>query len=564
MMSVLQSYVQGASDRPLIGTTIGEMFDTMAAAHATREALVVPHQKVRWTYEELKRRVEELALGFGRLGLEPGDRIGLWSPNCAEWVLTQFATAKAGLVLVNINPAYLRNELEYALNKVGCKALILAPALRTTDYIAILQALSPEMTNAAANEWRSAAVPSLRTVIRLGTDRTPGMWNFDELSKPADAGDLAQLADRGGRLQFDDPINIQFTSGTTGAPKAATLSHHNILNNAFFVGETLQLTPSDRVCIPVPLYHCFGMVLGSLTCMTHGATMVFTGEAFDPLAVLQTVHAERCTTLYGVPTMFIAELDHPRFAEHDLSSLRTGIMAGAPCPIEVMRRVVSRMHMQQVTIAYGMTETSPISFQSSVDDTVERRVSTVGLVQPHLEVKIVDADGRIVRRGQTGELLTRGYSVMLGYWGDDAHTRESIDAAGWMHTGDLATIDDQGYCSIVGRAKDMVIRGGENIYPREIEEFLYGHPKVRDVQCVGLADAKYGEELCACVILRDGEQATEQDIRDFCDGKIARYKIPRYVRFVTSFPMTVTGKVAKYLLREQMTRELGMRDAKAA
>ena len=563
-MNTVQSYVQGAGDRALIGATIGEMFDEVAETHGAREALVIAHQNVRWTYAELKRRVDELALGLLRLGLEPGDRIGIWSPNCAEWVLTQFATAKAGLVLVNINPAYLRSELEYALNKVECKALILAPGFKTTDYIAVLQALSPEMNDATTNEWRSALLPSLRTVVRLGTARTPGLWNFDELSQPVDAAGLAQLADRGRRLQFDDPINIQFTSGTTGAPKAATLSHHNILNNAFFVGETLHITEQDRVCIPVPLYHCFGMVLGSLTCMTHGATMVFTGEAFDPLAVLQTVQAERCTTLYGVPTMFIAELDHPRFAEHDLSSLRTGIMAGAPCPIEVMRRVVTRMHMHEVTIAYGMTETSPISFQSSLDDTMERRVTTVGRVQPHLEVKIVDAGGRIVPRGQTGELLTRGYSVMLGYWGDDVHTRESIDAAGWMHTGDLATIDDEDYCSIVGRVKDMVIRGGEKIYPREIEEFLYAHPKVRDVQCVGVPDPKYGEELCACIVLRDGEQATEQDIRDFCGGKIARYKIPRYVRFVTSFPMTVTGKVAKYLLRDQMTRELGMRDAKAA
>ncbi len=558
------SYVQGASEPPLIGATIGEMFDRMAIAHAEREALVVPHQQVRWTYAELKRRVDELALGLMGLGLEPGDRLGIWSPNCAEWVLAQFASAKAGLVLVNINPAYLSDEVAYALNKVECKALILAPGFKKTDYIAILNGLSPEMKDATTNEWRSAALPSLRTVIRLGADRTPGMWNFDELLQPADRASHARLAERAARLQFDDAINIQFTSGTTGAPKGATLTHHNILNNAFLVGEAVKLTPDDRVCIPVPLYHCFGMVIGNLGCVTHGAAMVFPGESFDALAVLRTVQAERCTALYGVPTMFITMLDHPRFGEHDLASLRTGIMGGSPCPIEVMRRVIEKMHMQQVTIAYGMTETSPVSFQTAIDDTLENRVSTVGRVQPHLEVKIVDAEGRMVPRGHTGELLTRGYSVMLGYWGDEARTREAINAARWMHTGDLATIDDQGYCRIVGRVKDMVIRGGENIYPREIEEFLYQHPKVQDVQCVGVHDARYGEELCACIILREDQHATEQDIRDYCAGKIARYKIPRYVRFMTSFPMTVTGKVAKYLLREQIARELSADEKEAA
>jgi fatty-acyl-CoA synthase len=390
------------------------------------------------------------------------------------------------------------------------------------------------------------------------------MLNFDDLMQPADAGDLAALDERGGRLQFDDPINIQFTSGTTGAPKGATLTHHNILNNGFFVGEALHLTPHDRVCIPVPLYHCFGMVIGNLGSVTHGAAMVLPGDSFDPLAVLRTVHEERCTVLYGVPTMFIAMLDHPRFPAHDLASLRTGIMAGAPCPIEVMRRVVEKMHMQQVTIAYGMTETSPVSFQSAIDDALERRVSTVGRVQPHLEVKVVAADGRIVPRGQTGELLTRGYSVMLGYWADEARTREAIDAAGWMHTGDLATIDDEGYCHIAGRVKDMVIRGGENIYPREIEEFLYRHPKVQDVQCIGVPDAKYGEELCACIILQENTRVTEQEIRDFCSGQIARYKVPRYVRFMTGFPMTVTGKVAKYRLREQIARELALHEVEVA
>jgi fatty-acyl-CoA synthase len=560
------SYVHGACDRPLIGATVGEMFDAMAVTYADREALIVPHQHVRWTYADLKRRVDEVALGLMHLGLEPGDRLAIWSPNCAEWVVTQFASAKAGLVLVNINPAYLRHELEYALNKVGCKALILAPRFKGTDYIDILQGLSPEMRDApaSAHDWRCASLPSLRNVIRLGSERTPGMSNFDALSQPADAEDLARLADHGARLQFDDPTNIQFTSGTTGAPKGATLTHHNILNNGFFVGEAVHLTSADRVCIPVPLYHCFGMVIGVLGCMTHGASMVFPAESFDPLAVLRTVQAERCTALYGVPTMFIAVLDHPRFAEHDLTSLRTGIMAGSPCPIEVMRRVVDTMHMREVTIAYGMTETSPVSFQSALDDALERRVTTVGRIQPHLEVKIVAPDGHVVPRGHTGELLTRGYSVMPGYWGDEARTREAIDGAGWMHTGDLATIDDEGYCHIAGRVKDMVIRGGENIYPREIEEFLYRHPKVRDVQCIGVPDVKYGEELCACVILRDGEQATEQEIRDFCRGTIAHYKVPRYVRFVTAFPMTVTGKVAKYLLRDQIAREVGVHEIETA
>jgi fatty-acyl-CoA synthase len=558
------SYVRGTYDVPLIAATIGETFDAMALKHAAREALVVAHQNVRWTYAELKRRVDELAVGLMRLGLEPGDRLGIWSPNCAEWVLTQFACAKAGLVLVNVNPAYSRSELEYALNKVECEALVLAPGFKTTDYIAILQSLSPPMQHATTNEWRSAALPSLRHVIRLGRDRTAGMWNFDDLTQPATSVELAQLAARAACLQFDDAINIQFTSGTTGSPKGATLTHHNILNNAFFVGRAVNLVPGDRVCIPLPLYHCFGMVIGNLGCMTHGATMILTGESFEPLAVLRTLQGERCTALYGVPTMFIALLDHPRFAEHDLGSLRTGIMAGSPCPIEVIRRVVDKMHMGQVTIAYGMTETSPVSFQSSVDETLERRVSTVGRVQPHLEVKIVDSDGRIVPRGQKGELLTRGYSVMLGYWGDEARTREAIDPARWMHTGDLATIDDEGYCNIAGRIKDMVIRGGENIYPREIEEFLYRHPKIQDVQCVGVPDAKYGEELCACIVPREGQHATEQEIRDFCTGQIARYKIPRYVRFVKSFPMTVTGKVAKYLLRKQMARELGVREMATA
>jgi fatty-acyl-CoA synthase len=558
------SYVHGASVEPLIGSSIGAYFDAVCARYPEREALVVRHQGVRLSYADLRVEVDRLACGLIRLGLQPRDRVGIWSQNNLEWVLTQFATAKAGLIMVNINPAYRRTELEYALNKVGCRALILSPSFKGSDYIQIVNDLAPELQRCAPGRLHSGRLPQLEMVIRLGEERSAGMVNFDSLLQPPGAAELAHLQAHGDLLQFDDPINVQFTSGTTGAPKGATLSHHNILNNGHFIGEAMRLTPEDRLCIPVPLYHCFGMVLGNLACLTHGSTMVFPGEGFDPLATLETVEAERCTGLHGVPTMFIAMLDHPEFARFDLSRLRTGIMAGSPCPVEVMKRVVAQMHMAEVTIAYGMTETSPVSFQSSVDDPLELRVSTVGRIQPHVEVKVVDSDGRIVPRGVTGELLTRGYSVMLGYWDDAERTREAIDAAGWMHTGDLATIDAAGYCNIVGRLKDMVIRGGENVYPREIEEFLYRHPKVQDVQVVGVPDRKYGEELCALIIPRAGEQPTEQEIRDFCKGQIAHYKVPRYVRFVESFPMTITGKIQKYLMREQMKRELGLAEEKTA
>jgi fatty-acyl-CoA synthase len=545
------SYVHGASPVPLIGETIGAHFDRITMKYRDRDALVVRHQDIRWSYGELRRRVDNVAAGLRRLGLEPGERVGIWSQNCAEWVLAQFATAKAGLILVNINPAYRRSELEYALNKVQCKALILSPEFKSSNYIEILQDVA-------------IGLPFLKTVIRLGKQQTPGMLNFGELTVDASDAEVEQLEALGHRLQFDDPINIQFTSGTTGSPKGATLTHHNILNNGFFIGEAMRLSERDRLCIPVPLYHCFGMVLGNLACLTHGAAMVFPDGGFDAKTVLEAVQAERCTALHGVPTMFIAVLDHPEFGKYDLSTLRTGIMAGSPCPVEVMKRVAERMNMREVTIAYGMTETSPVSFQSSVDDPLERRVSTVGRIQPHIEVKIVDPEGRVVPRGEKGELLTRGYSVMLGYWNDDEKTREAIDAAGWMHTGDLATIDAEGYCNIVGRSKDMVIRGGENIYPRELEEFLYRHPKVQDVQCVGVPDDKYGEELCACVVLRPGVSASEEEIREFCRGQIAHYKIPRYVRFVEGFPMTITGKIQKYILRQQIADEMGLKAQKAA
>jgi len=539
------SYVHGAHEVALIGETIGAYFGAIADRFGDRDALVVASQDVRWTYRELYQEVNRFAAGLLKLGLRPGDRVGIWAQNCAEWVVTQFATAQAGLVMVNINPAYRRAELQYVLDKVQCSALILAPHFRNSDYIGMLQDVMP-------------GLPHLRHVIRLGSDKTPGMLNFHDVADAAGMADLDHLARVSAEVQFDDPVNIQFTSGTTGAPKGATLTHHNILNNGFFIGEAMRLTEHDRLCIPVPLYHCFGMVLGNLASVTHGAAMVYPGEGFDAKAVLETVQAERCTGLHGVPTMFIAVLDHPDFAAYDLSHLRTGIMAGSPCPVEIMNRVIRQMHMKEITIAYGMTETSPVSFQSSVDDPVDVRVSTVGRVHPHLEVKIVDADGRIVPRGEKGELMTRGYSVMLNYWGDEDKTREAIDAAGWMHTGDLAVIDEQGYCRIVGRSKDMVIRGGENIYPREVEEFLYRHPKVQDVQCVGVPDAKYGEELCACIILRPGSSADVEEIRAFCTGQIAHYKIPRYVRFVSEFPITVTGKIQKYILRQQASSDLGL------
>ncbi|MBL8773861.1 MAG: AMP-binding protein [Phenylobacterium sp.] len=541
------SYVHGASASPLIGKTIGALFDETCAAHPDTPALISRHQGIRWTYAELKAQVDAFAAGLIALGLTRGDRVGIWAPNCAEWTITQFATAKAGLILVNINPAYRLSEAEYAINKVGCRALVIAVRHKTSEYLAMVRQLR-----------EAGKLPTVEAVITIGDDPHRGCQSFPHIAGTAKRADRAALAEVAAALQFDDPINIQFTSGTTGFPKGATLSHHNIVNNGWFVAEAIRLQAGDRLCIPVPLYHCFGMVMGNLGCVTHGATMVYPAEAFDPAAVLEAVAEERCQALYGVPTMFIAALAHPDFAAYDLSSLRTGIMAGSPCPIEVMRQVVERMHMPQVTIAYGMTETSPVSFQSSCDDSLERRVSTVGRIQPHLEVKIVDGEGRITPRGVPGELCTRGYSVMLGYWDDAGKTAEAIDAAGWMHTGDIGVIDDEGYCNITGRIKDMVIRGGENIYPREIEEFLYRHPAVQDVQVIGVPDPRFGEELCAWIVLKPGEALEAEAVRDFCRGQIAHYKIPRHIKFVEGYPTTVTGKVQKFAMREAMIAELDL------
>lgn len=559
MNTATESLARGASAPPLREDTIGATLAATAREHANREALVIPNEGVRWSWAELRERADAVAAGLLAMGLQPGDRVGIWAPNCSAWTLTQFATARAGLVLVNINPAYRASELAYALGKVGCRALVLAPALKTSDYLAILRGIAPEIDTSEPGELRSAALPELRWVVRLGTPRTPGMLNFDDVPARATPASRAQLAAIGPTLKATDPINIQFTSGTTGHPKGATLTHRNILNNGFFVGEAIRLQAHDRLCIPVPLYHCFGMVMGNLACVTHGSTMVYPSEAFDPAAVLRTVQAERCTALYGVPTMFIAVLDHPDFAITDLGSLRTGIMAGSPCPIEVMKRVQSQMNMREVTIAYGMTETSPVSTQSAVDDPLERRVSTVGRVQPHLEIKIVNADGHTVPRGAVGEFCTRGYSVMSGYWGDPEKTAEAIDSEGWMHTGDLATMDAEGFVNIVGRLKDMVIRGGENVYPREVEEFYYRHPKVQDVQVVGVPDPRYGEVLCACIVLKPGLHCTADELRAFAQGQIAHYKVPAYFEFVEALPMTITGKVQKFVLRDQMAAKLGLK-----
>jgi fatty-acyl-CoA synthase len=536
------SYAHGASSVPLLGETIGENLRRTAERHGNREALVVRHQQFRCTYRQLWDATTEVARALLALGVRAGDRVGVWAPNRYEWVVAQYATARVGSILVNINPAYKTAELEYVLNQAGVAVLLLARGFRQADYRAMLAEVRPKC-------------PGLRQSLVFEDD-------WDRLRGRASEASPEELARREASLQFDDPINIQYTSGTTGFPKGATLTHHNILNNGYFVGLGLRYTERDRVCIPVPFYHCFGMVLGNLACTTHGACMVVPSEAFDAQAVLETIQAERCTSLYGVPTMFIAERDHARFAEFDLSSLRTGIMAGAPCPIELMRQVVSAMHMPEVAIGYGMTETSPISTQSATDDPLERRVTTVGRVQPHCEIKVVDpATGAVVPRGTAGEFCTRGYSVMRGYWENEAATSAAIDAAGWMHSGDLATMDEEGFVNIVGRIKDMIIRGGENIYPREIEEFLHTHPEVSEAQVIGVPSAKYGEEVMAWVKAKPGTTLTAECLTKYCTGKIATYKVPRYWKVVESFPLTVTGKVQKFRMRELAVQELGLQGA---
>lgn len=551
-----ESYARGATEPALIEQTIGDFFDAMVARQPDALALVSRHEGQRFSYRELQAASNRLASALLKTGLVPGDRVGIWSHNNVAWVLMQIATAKAGLVLVNINPAYRTSEVEYALNKVGCKALVTMPRFKTSDYLGMLRELGAKK------------LPQLQAIYWIDAPgqgaAEAGMTRFSTLLEHGDPLD-AHVAEVQQGLKATDPINIQFTSGTTGFPKGATLTHRNILNNGFFIGECMQLTPADKLCIPVPMYHCFGMVLGNLACLTHGSAIVYSNDGFDALTVLETVQAERCTGLHGVPTMFIAELDHPRFAEFDLSSLRTGIMAGTACPIEVMKRVVEQMHLSQITIAYGMTETSPVSCQSSTTTPLDKRVTTVGTVQPHIEIKIVDPEtGTTVPRGQSGEFCTRGYSVMHGYWDDEPRTREAIDADGWMHTGDLAVMDAEGYVNIVGRIKDLVIRGGENIYPREIEEFLYRHPKVQDVQVVGLPDKRYGEELCAWIITKPGQTVTADEIRDFCKGQIAHYKVPKYIQFVDAFPMTVTGKIQKFKIRDEMKIQLGLDEEKTA
>ena len=541
-----EARLRGDDTAPLLEDTIAGLLARTVAARPTAEALVFREPGLRLSWQGFAQAVDRLATGLLALGVGRGDRVGIWSPNRPEWVLTQFATARIGAILVNVNPAYRLAEVEYALRHVGVRVLVTADRFKSSDYVGMMQELLPAPP--ADGAISAANLPDLRWIVAMGK-AVPGMLRFDDIAAtPADTARLDALT---AALHSNDPINIQFTSGTTGLPKGATLSHRNIVNNANFVTARMGFSDRDRLCIPVPLYHCFGMVMGVLGCVTKGATMIFPGEAFDPDVTLECVVEEGCTALYGVPTMFSAMLASERFHHHDLSTLRTGIMAGAPCPIEVMKRVRAEMHMSQVTIAYGMTETSPVSFQSMTDDPVEKRVSTVGRIHPGLEVKLVDAAGHTVPTGAVGELCTRGYSVMRGYWNEPARTAEAIDPEGWMHSGDLASIDAEGYCSIVGRSKDMLIRGGENVYPREIEEFLYRHPKVREVQVIGIPDDRFGEEICACIMARDAS-LTADELRAFCKGQIAHYKVPRYVEFVDEFPMTVTGKVQKFILRDQM------------
>ena len=560
------SYVAGSRQEPLRFITIPTLLDEAVMNHGSRDAVIFAKDREHLSWHDLKGRSDEVAAGLLALGIQRGDRVGIWAPNCVEWLLAQFGAARIGAILVNVNPAYRTSELEYALNKVQCRVLIMARALKSSDYVAMLKELAPEVNHHSGHKrLQLARFPHLEQVILIGDGEKPaGMMAFKKLINIAGPAHQSRLNDISKSLDPDDAINIQFTSGTTGAPKGATLTHFNIVNNARYTAEAMRLTEKDKLVIPVPLYHCFGMVIGVLSCTAVGATMVFPGASFDAAETLKAIQQYRCTALHGVPTMFIAQLDHPEFRNFDVSSLRTGVMAGAPCPIETMRRVVSDMHMKEITIAYGMTETSPISFQSGVDDPLEKRVSTVGRIQPHAEVKIIDEQGRIVPVGKQGELCTRGYLVMQGYWEDDERTSESIDQAGWMHSGDLATLDAEGYCNIVGRVKDMLIRGGENVYPREVEEFLFRHPKIQNASVFGVPDAKYGEEVCAWIVLKPGQSASAEEIQTHCQGQIAHYKIPRIIRFVPELPLTATGKPQKFVMREKMIQELKLTLARTA
>lgn len=552
-----QSYSRGPQDKALLAMTIGQAFDRTVAQYPQGEALVVRHQHLRYTWRQLADAVDLHARALLALGLQAGDRLGIWAPNCAQWCISQVASAKLGVILVNINPAYRSSELEYVLKQSGCQWLICAGSFKSSDYHGMLQALVPELAEQGIGQLRCELLPELRGVISLDARPPSGFLPWSQLSTLGAGVPMQQLHQREASLHFDQAVNIQYTSGTTGFPKGATLSHHNILNNGYMVGESLGLTAQDRLVIPVPLYHCFGMVMGNLGCITHGTTMIYPNDGFDPLLTLTAVAEERATGLYGVPTMFIAMLDHPQRDEFDLSTLRTGIMAGSTCPIEVMRRVISDLHMSEVQIAYGMTETSPVSLQTGADDDLERRVTTVGRTQPQLESKIIDESGNTVPRGQIGELCTRGYSVMLGYWNNPEGTREAIDDAGWMHTGDLASMDEQGYVCIAGRNKDMIIRGGENVYPRELEEFFFTHPAVADVQIIGIPDERYGEEIVAWIKFHPGHVANELELQTWCKGRIAHFKTPKHFRFVEAFPMTVTGKIQKFRMREITIEELG-------
>lgn len=553
------SYTCGVSHEPLLGITIGDKFDEIVSRFPNNEALIVHHQDVKWTYVQLQARVNNCAKALMAEGIKKGDRVGIWSSNRSEWTILQFATAKVGAILVNINPSYRIHELEYALKQSGCKMIVIADKFKTSDYEKMVLEIAPELTNTDIGALNASKLPDLTTVVSLSDNPSKGMLSWAALIRKAKTCSAASLEKRQKELSFDDPINIQYTSGTTGFPKGATLSHHNILNNAYFVANTMKLNDRDRLIIPVPLYHCFGMVLGNLGCVTHGATMIYPSEGFEALAVLQAVEREKATVLYGVPTMFIAELEHAEFNTFDLSSLRTGVMAGSPCPVEIMNKVHSLMHMKDVQIAYGMTETSPVCTQTKIGTPLEKQISTVGQVHPHLEVKIIDEQtGQVVPLGTAGELCTRGYSVMLGYWNNEEQTKSSIDSARWMHTEDLATMDGEGYINIVGRIKDMIIRGGENIYPKEIEEFLYTNPKVSDVQVIGVPDVKYGEVVMAWIKLKETEKASVEEFTKFCKGKIAHFKVPTYFKFTEEFPMTVTGKIRKIEMRQISIKELNL------